>query len=113
MTSARRLGWAGACVAFALGSGPASAQNSQSWTWCLNKKRLFPMDMAIRGCSAVIQSGTETQQNLALAFTSRGIAFYEKRDYDRAWSRTAISPAATAHEQRRPRRRRYIPGDGA
>jgi tetratricopeptide (TPR) repeat protein len=41
-------------------------------------------DTSIRGCTAMIRSGHETQQNLAQAFNNRGIAYYCKGQLDRA-----------------------------
>ena len=82
---ARWHGWGGACMAaLVLGAAPAAGQSSQSWTWCVNRNHIFPMDTAIRGCTAVIQSGREDQRNLAIAFNNRGLAHYAKGDYDTA-----------------------------
>ena len=41
-------------------------------------------DVAIPACTAMIQSGRETQQNLATAFHSRGLAYNRKGQPDRA-----------------------------
>jgi tetratricopeptide (TPR) repeat protein len=41
-------------------------------------------DLSISRCTAMIQSGHETQQNLARAFSSRGLAYARKGQYDRA-----------------------------
>jgi tetratricopeptide (TPR) repeat protein len=41
-------------------------------------------DLAISGCTVVIQSGRETQRNLAGAFNNRGNAYNGKGEYDRA-----------------------------
>jgi tetratricopeptide (TPR) repeat protein len=41
-------------------------------------------DLRISGCTAMIQSGHETPQNLAVAFSHRGLAYGRKRQYDRA-----------------------------
>jgi tetratricopeptide (TPR) repeat protein len=41
-------------------------------------------DLSISRCTAMIQSGHETQQNLAIAFGDRGIAYARKGQYDRA-----------------------------
>ena len=82
---ARWHGWGGACMAaLVLGAAPAAGQSSQSWTWCVNRNRVFPTDTAIRGCTAVIQSGREDQRNLAIAFNNRGLAYYGKGDYETA-----------------------------
>jgi tetratricopeptide (TPR) repeat protein len=41
-------------------------------------------DLAIDYCTAVIQSGQLSDQNLAAVFNNRGRAYYHKKDYDRA-----------------------------
>jgi tetratricopeptide (TPR) repeat protein len=41
-------------------------------------------DLSISRCTAMIQSGHETQQNLARAFSSRGLAYARKGQYDHA-----------------------------
>jgi hypothetical protein len=41
-------------------------------------------DLSISGCTALIQSGHETQQILAIAFYSRGRAYAFKSQFDRA-----------------------------
>jgi len=42
------------------------------------------LDLKIAGCTAVIQSGQLNDTNLSIAFNNRGIAYYNKKDYDRA-----------------------------
>jgi tetratricopeptide (TPR) repeat protein len=73
-------------VSVGLGSPKlAKAQQSQNWKWCENKDKTFPADLAIGGCTALIQSGTENQKNLAIAFMNRGLAYRQlKNDYERA-----------------------------
>jgi tetratricopeptide (TPR) repeat protein len=39
-------------------------------------------DLSISGCTAMIQSGHETQQKLAIDFYSRGFAYLLKDQYD-------------------------------
>jgi tetratricopeptide (TPR) repeat protein len=41
-------------------------------------------DLSISRCTAMIQSDHETQQNLARAFSSRGLAYARKGQYDHA-----------------------------
>jgi tetratricopeptide (TPR) repeat protein len=86
MQSARWRWWGGACLVAALmaSAAPANAQQSQNWTWCVNKGKAFPSAQAVKGCTAVIQSGRETQRNMAIAFNNRGIAYYGDDDYDHA-----------------------------
>jgi tetratricopeptide (TPR) repeat protein len=73
---------ASAAVMVTLGS--AAAQSSQKWAWCVNQGGTFSVDQRIDGCSSIIQSGRETQRNLAVAYYSRGLAYYDKGDDDRA-----------------------------
>jgi len=60
-------------------SGAATAQT-------LDQQRCLAPDpdLKISGCTAVIQSGHETQQNLAIAFYNRGNAYVRKGQNDRA-----------------------------
>ena len=41
-------------------------------------------DLAISGCSAIIDAGKETKENIAVAYRLRGIAYSKKGDNDRA-----------------------------
>src|SRR6266478_6639873 len=41
-------------------------------------------DLRIGGCTAIIQAGRETTENLAVAFSTRGSAYNAKGDNDRA-----------------------------
>jgi tetratricopeptide (TPR) repeat protein len=41
-------------------------------------------DVAIAGCTAIMQSGHETQEYIARAFSNRGGAYLRERQYDRA-----------------------------
>ena len=41
-------------------------------------------DLAISGCSAIIDAGKETKENIAVAYRLRGIAYGKKGDDDRA-----------------------------
>src|SRR5262249_24376671 len=84
MTSTR-WHWLGCAVtAVALHATPAAAQQSQSWTWCVNKDHAYSNDQAIKGCTGVIQAGKETQRDLAIAYNNRGIAHYANDDYDKS-----------------------------
>jgi hypothetical protein len=64
-------------------SGAATAQNVDQQL-CLAPDP----DLSISRCTAMIQSGHETQQNLAVAFSDRGIAFGTDPDQ----SGTAAAP---------------------
>lgn len=72
-----------AVVFVPLSVGAAFAQTGQRWDWCNGKNDASP-DLVISGCTAVIQSGKERAQNLAIAFHNRGNAFRIKAEYDRA-----------------------------
>jgi tetratricopeptide (TPR) repeat protein len=62
-------------------AGPAVGQTAdENWTRCRDANP----DVAIGGCTAIIRSGRETTANLAVAFYSRGTAYYEKGRYGRA-----------------------------
>ena len=67
-------------IAARLGIGKATLEQSRQWC---NGSDSTP-DQRISGCTALIQSGTETQQSLAAAFYNRGNAHYAKGDYDHA-----------------------------
>ena len=64
--------------------GPAAAQSSRSWAWCVNQGGTFSADQRINGCTSIIQSSRETRRNVAIAYYSRGLAYYDKRDFERA-----------------------------
>ena len=63
---------------------PAAAQHSPKWASCVNQGGAFSADQRINSCSSIIQSGRETGRNLAVAYYSRGLAYYDKGDDDRA-----------------------------
>ena len=57
---------------------------SEQHDWCSNKNKTTSLDLIIGGCTAVIQSGRENKQNLAIAFYNRGMVYFRKGDDDRA-----------------------------
>src|SRR6516165_10283722 len=57
---------------------PAAAQVSEKWAWCVNQGGTFSADQRISGCSSIIESGRQTRRNLAVAYYSRGLAYYDK-----------------------------------
>src|SRR5262245_13377004 len=65
-------------------AGPALAQVSEEWARCLNENGAYSLDVAIAACTAVINSGKETQAILAIAYSNRGYAHDSKGDKDRA-----------------------------
>src|SRR5580658_4163119 len=79
----RVLAAAAAAIWGAMLAAPTHAELSRPWTWCVNKEKA-PPDLQINGCTTVIQSGTETQKNLSIAFNNRGNAYRTKEDNDRA-----------------------------
>jgi lipoprotein NlpI len=68
-------------VALAL---PAHAQVLQQIDQCFGKGYVLSDGMVIEACTAVIQSGKLSGQQLASAYNNRGIAYGRKRDFDRA-----------------------------
>ena len=67
--------FAGATVMLALAARPASAEQSRIWQWCVNSGSAYSLDQEIEGCTDVIQSGRETQNNKASAYNNRGNAY--------------------------------------
>ena len=65
-------------------AGSAQGQSSSpAWIRCAGGKGIST-DGQIAGCTIVIQSGRQSPQNLAKAFSNRGTAFFTKGDYRRA-----------------------------
>jgi tetratricopeptide (TPR) repeat protein len=58
----------------------ASQTRDENWKRCSDSDP----DLRIGGCTAVIQSGQETNENLSIAFLKRGIAYDGKGNSDRA-----------------------------
>jgi len=50
----------------------------------LSKCRSVDPDTRIAGCTALIQAGQLTTENLSIIYNNRGTAYESKRDYDRA-----------------------------
>jgi tetratricopeptide (TPR) repeat protein len=50
----------------------------------LNKCHSADPDTRIAGCSALIQGGKETTEDLSAAYEIRGVAYEDKGDYDHA-----------------------------
>jgi S1-C subfamily serine protease len=61
-----------------------TAVTSEQLSWCKGRAFRASPDLKISGCTAVIQSGRWTGNNLAQAYNWRGIAYGIKGDYDRA-----------------------------
>jgi lipoprotein NlpI len=50
----------------------------------LNKCRSTDPDTKIAGCTALIQAGNATTENLSTFYNNRGAAYFDKRDFDHA-----------------------------
>ena len=62
-------------------AGSAVAQTrDQNWAWC---KGGDPV-LSIKGCTGLIQSLSETRNNLAIAHSNRGITYSDRGEFDRA-----------------------------
>ncbi len=70
-------------LAFVL-TGMASAQTTATQTPAAQRCFSHDPDVAIAGCTALLQSGHETQEHITRAFSYRGAAYIRKREYDRA-----------------------------
>jgi tetratricopeptide (TPR) repeat protein len=60
----------------------ASAQQSQNRTWCNDPHSTD--DQTIAGCTALIKSKRESKHDLVVDYTNRGVAYYNKHNYDSA-----------------------------
>ena len=74
---ARLLVLAGALLWFLTGT-PAHADDSADCNQSSNP------ELAIGGCTNLLQIRGQTKQNIAFAFRNRGVAYYKKGDFDRA-----------------------------
>ena len=106
---------------------PAAAQTQQQMDWCLNQGSRFPPDLRMGRCTASIQSGRWSGKALAWVYVSRGHAYDDKKNYDRAIAdynqaiqldpKNANAYVAAVglqrHEGLRPRHRRLRSGDPA
>lgn len=54
------------------------------WQRCVNSEKAYSPEIAIGACTALIDSGRETAQNRAAAYSNRGVARAAKKDHDRA-----------------------------
>ena len=62
----------------------AMAMVAQSRQESLNRCRSSDPDAKITGCTALIQAGRDTTENLSVIYNNRGTAYDDKGDYDRA-----------------------------
>jgi tetratricopeptide (TPR) repeat protein len=63
---------------------PSPAQSNDDSKRCASKLEQNEFDLAIDYCTAAIQSGELSDQDLAVLFNNRGRAYANKKDYDRA-----------------------------
>ena len=73
----------GGVVALAAMMVSAVAQLSPHWQACTGNPGI-DWDQQIKGCTALIQSGTELKENVAIAYYNRALAYENKDDYARA-----------------------------
>ena len=64
-------------------ASPAHAALSPEWQACVGGPGYTP-DQSIAGCTTIITSGRESNENLAIAYYNRGLAYNSKGQYDRA-----------------------------
>jgi tetratricopeptide (TPR) repeat protein len=62
----------------------SQAQSNNDFKKCATKVERNDFDLAIDHCTAAIQSGELSDQELAVAFHNRGLAYYHKKEYDHA-----------------------------
>ena len=62
----------------------SQAQSYNNAKKCVTEVEQNDLDLAIDHCTAAIQSGELSDQELAAAFHNRGLAYYHKKEYDRA-----------------------------
>jgi len=73
----------GGAVALAAMMMSAMAQLSPHWQACTGNPGI-DWDQQIKSCTALIQSGTESKENVAIAYYNRALAYENKDDYTRA-----------------------------
>jgi len=63
-------------------SAPKPGSDAQQRAWCNNSDSSDVQ--TIIGCSALIKSGREKKHDLVIDYNNRGVALYNKKDYDHA-----------------------------
>jgi tetratricopeptide (TPR) repeat protein len=81
-SSMRRVFFPSLLVATLLATA-AHAQTAQERQWCESEEEVT-VSQRIDGCSAVIKAGRDRGEKLAEAYSSRGVAYRLKGEYDRA-----------------------------
>src|SRR3974390_2175893 len=61
----------------------ANAQTKQQFNWCISENDPTP-EQKISGCTAVIPAEKLKGKRPAFVFSNRGVAYYQKRDYERS-----------------------------
>jgi len=61
---------------------PAGVQTQQEVSWCNDATP--DLDLQIKGCTSLIESGRWSEKYLAFAYHDRGTAYQAKGDFDRA-----------------------------
>jgi len=69
-------------LALVLVALPAWAQTQEQIDWCNSPTATD--DQTIEGCTAQIQSGQQTTNNLTVEYNNRGFAYFNKGQYDQA-----------------------------
>jgi tetratricopeptide (TPR) repeat protein len=80
----KRRASAAVCVATVAGcllAVSAPAQTQQDWALCQDHRS---PDFPIQGCTAVIRTGRQLLDRLAIAYNNRGVAYRLKTEYDKA-----------------------------
>ena len=72
-----------AAIALAAATGFAHAQFAPQWQGCTGNPGI-DWDQQIKSCTALIQSGQETTENLSIAFYNRALAHENKENDDLA-----------------------------
>jgi hypothetical protein len=88
-------------------TGATNAQQSENLIWCINEAKEFSFDVAISGCTMLIQSSKESKSNVAIAFNHRGLAYLNKGDNDRAIADFNEAINAQSESCRHPLQPRY------
>jgi len=73
-----------AAAAASAAEQPLTTQQYQDMSRCENIGKSSPPDVAISGCTKVIESKKWSGANLARAYVARGIAYEDKQDYPHA-----------------------------
>jgi tetratricopeptide (TPR) repeat protein len=79
--TARALSAVAMMFSVSMAAFPAAAQEPQARTWCFANDR---DDQVITGCTELIQSGRESQNNLAAEYNNRCLAYVHKGNSDQA-----------------------------